>query len=282
MKVYTLGFSPCPNDTFIFYALVNGKLNNCKLHFRETMADVETLNKMAFDNGLDVSKLSYHAFGHLVDEYVLLTSGSALGRGCGPLLVSRHACSPVELEGKRIAIPGEFTTAALLLRLYGEYNDLVEMSFEKIIPAVKEGIVDAGAIIHESRFTYEKEGLVGIVDLGSWWEGITGLPVPLGGICARRDLGAQDLWAIDSCLRESIQWAFVHNDDPMDYVRGHSQELEDDVIRKHIDLYVNSFTLGLAGEGVKSVHRLLKMGYDKGVFKHYREDFMVGGLTAPD
>lgn len=275
MKIYSLGFSPCPNDTFIFYALVRGKLKNCKVGFREMLADVETLNKRAFQRELDVTKLSYHAFGHLMDDYILLRSGSALGRGCGPLLVSRHACSPGELQNKKIAIPGAYTTAAMLLKLYGGYQDLVEMSFEKIIPAVKKGIVDAGTIIHESRFTYEREGLVKIVDLGCWWEETTGLPIPLGGIFARRELSTGELKAIDSCLKESIHYAFSHKEAPMDYIREHSQELEGDIIRKHVKLYVNSFTLDLAEEGIKAVRHMLKMGYDKGLFKHYREDFYV-------
>ncbi|MEW6326256.1 MAG: 1,4-dihydroxy-6-naphthoate synthase [Thermodesulfobacteriota bacterium] len=276
MKTYSLGFSTCPNDTFIFYALVKGRLTHCKLHFREMLADVETLNQMAFRGELEVTKLSYHAFGHLVDDYVLLRSGSALGRGCGPLLVSRQSCPPEELQDKKIAIPGAYTTAAMLLRLYGEYHNVVEMGFEKIIPAVKMGMVDAGVIIHESRFTYEKEGLVRIVDLGRWWEETTGLPVPLGGIFARRDLGAEEVAAIDSCLKENIQYAFSHREEPMEYIRKHAQELEDEVIRKHINLYVNSFTLDLGEEGIQAVRHMLKMGYDKGVFKSYRDDFVVG------
>ncbi|HEC98841.1 MAG TPA: 1,4-dihydroxy-6-naphthoate synthase [Proteobacteria bacterium] len=276
MKTYSLGFSPCPNDTFIFYALVRGRLNHCKLRFREMLADVETLNQMAFRRELEVTKLSYHAFAHLVDDYVLLKSGSALGRGCGPLLISHRSCPPEELQDKKIAIPGKYTTAAMLLKLYGEYHNVVEMGFEKIIPAVKMGMVDAGVIIHESRFTYEKEGLVRIVDLGHWWEETTGLPVPLGGIFARRDLGTEELAAVDSCLEESIQYAFSHREEPMDYIRNHAQELEDDVIKKHVNLYVNSFTLDIGEEGVQAVRYMLKMGYDKGLFKRYREDFVVG------
>lgn len=276
MKTYSLGFSPCPNDTFIFYALVKGRLKHCNLRFREMPADVETLNRMAFRRELEVTKLSYHAFGHLVDDYVLLRSGSALGRGCGPLLVSRQACPPEEFQDKKIAIPGQYTTAAMLLRLYGEYKNLIEMGFEKIIPAVKEGMADAGVIIHESRFTYEKEGLARIVDLGQWWEETTGMPVPLGGIFARRDLGTEELAAVDSCLKEGIQYAFSHREEPMDYIREHAQELEDEVIKKHIELYVNSFTLDLGEEGIQAVRHMLKMGYDKGLFKSYRDDFVAG------
>lgn len=276
MKSYSLGFSPCPNDTFIFYALVKGRLRDCSVDFRETMADVETLNKMALRKELDVTKLSYHAFGHLVDDYVLLRSGSALGRGCGPVLVSGQACHAEDLRDKKIAIPGQFTTAAMLLRLFGGYENLVEMSFEKIIPAVKRGMVAAGVIIHESRFTYEKEGLLKIVDLGSWWEETTGLPIPLGGVFARRELVAADIADIAFCLKDSVQYAFTHPEAPMGYVREHAQELEDVVLKKHLALYVNPFTLELGEEGIEAVRHMLRMGYDTGMFKQYREDFVAG------
>lgn len=272
----TIGFSTCPNDTFIFHALIKKKIPDCGLSFSETLADVETLNEMAFRQQLDVTKLSYHAFGHLVDDYVLLRSGSALGRGCGPLLIAERPYKPGELVGKKIAIPGKYTTAAMLLRLYNsDYADLVEMSFEKIIPAIKDGVVDAGVIIHESRFTYQKEGLVSIVDLGEWWEKTTGLPIPLGGIFARRDLGDKTIATINICIRKSVEYAFKQPDKSRPYVKEHAQELADDVIKQHIDLYVNRFTLDLGKEGIEAVRYLLKTGYEKGLFKTFREDFAL-------
>jgi len=289
MNPLTIGFSTCPNDTFIFYALMNNKINH-DFNFTKTLDDVETLNKMAFDSELDITKLSFQAFGHLVDDYVLLRSGSALGKGCGPLLISRQKCSPEELlstdrQGvdKKIAIPGKYTTAAMLLKLYNntvfadrqEYKNLVEMSFEKIMPAIKNGDVDAGVIIHESRFTYEKEGLAKIVDLGSWWEKTTGLPIPLGGIFAKRSLGKETILKIDSCIKKSVEYAFSHKEEPMEYIKKYAQELSDDVIKQHIELYVNQFSIDLGEEGIEAVRHLLKKGYEKGIFETYREDFVI-------
>jgi 1,4-dihydroxy-6-naphthoate synthase len=252
------------------------KIQDCSLLFTETLADIETLNQIAFKGELNVTKLSYHAFGNLVDDYILLRSGSALGRGCGPLLISNNPYEPKELTNKKIAIPGEYTTAAMLLKLYNnQYKNLIEMSFEKIMPAIKEGTVEAGVIIHESRFTYEKEGLVKIVDLGNWWEETTELPIPLGGIFARRNLGEETILTIDSCIKKSVEYAFLHRDEPMGYIKEHAQELADDVIKQHIELYVNSFTLDLGEEGIEAVKYLLKIGCEKGIFKTYREDFVL-------
>ncbi|MDO8885906.1 1,4-dihydroxy-6-naphthoate synthase [Candidatus Oleimmundimicrobium sp.] len=276
MKPITIGFSTCPNDTFIFYPLMKKKVNDCELSFVETLADVETLNKAAFNCKFDVTKLSYQAFGHLVDDYVLLRSGSALGRGCGPLLVSHHSLAPEELIDKKIAIPGKYTTAAMLFKLYSnQCKNLVEMSFEKIMPAIKEGIVDAGVIIHEGRFTYKKEGLVKVVDLGNWWEKKTGLPIPLGGIFAKRSLGKETIGRIDSCIKKSVEYAFLHREESMEYIKEYARELEDDVIKQHIELYVNRFSVDLGEEGVRAIKYLLKMGYEKNIFKTYREDFIV-------
>lgn len=274
-KPYTLGFSPCPNDTFAFYALANGKIADCLFRFNSTLADIETLNKKAFRCELDVTKLSYHAFGYLTDDYVLLNRGSALGRGCGPLLVAMRQYSPRELRAMKIAIPGQFTTAAMLLKLHGEYQNLIEMSFEKIIPAIQNGTVEAGAVIHESRFTYEKAGLVKLVDLGQWWEENTGMPIPLGGIFARRGLPERTLQGIDSCIRESVRYAFANREEPLEYMRRNAQEMDDHVMTEHTRLYVNSFTLELGDEGRKAVDCLLRMGYDKGIFKAYRKDFIL-------
>jgi 1,4-dihydroxy-6-naphthoate synthase len=276
VRLLTIGFSTCPNDTFIFYALIKKKIENCGLRFSETLADLETLNEMAFKRKLDATKLSYQAFGHLVDDYMLLRSGSALGRGCGPLLISNHRYEPNELVDKKIAIPGQYTTAAMLLKLYNnQYKNLVAMSFEKIMPALKKGTVEAGVIIHESRFTYEKEGLVKIVDLGNWWEETTGLPIPLGGIFARRNLGEETIAAIDFCIKKSVEYALFHKKEPMVYIKEHAQELSDNVIRQHIELYVTPFTVDLGDEGVNAIRYLLKTGYEKGIFKTYRDDFVI-------
>ncbi len=274
LKPMTIGFSTCPNDTFIFYALMKKKIPGYDLHFSETLADVETLNQMAFNKQLDVTKLSFQVFGHLLDDYVLLRSGSALGRGCGPLLVAKHPYSPDQLIKKRIAIPGKNTTATMLLRLYNNrFENLVEMTFDKIMPALKEGMVDAGVIIHEGRFTYQRENLVKIVDLGNWWENISGLPIPLGGIFARRDLDRRIISDLDSCLKKSVDYALQHPDEPMEYIKKYAQELDDDVIKQHLKLYVNSFTTDLGEEGIAAIQYLLKTGYEKGLFQTYRDDF---------
>jgi len=276
MSSLTIGFSTCPNDTFIFYALMKKKVGNSELRLTETLADVETLNEMAFRSKLDITKLSYHAFGHLVDDYILLRSGSALGRGCGPLLISDLAYSPEDLTDKKIAIPGQYTTAAMLLKLYNnQFKQLIPMSFEKIMPAIKEGKVNAGVIIHESRFTYQNEGLKKIVDLGSWWEDTTGLPIPLGGIFAKRSLGKEIIANINKSITKSVEYAFSHPQEPMEYIKQYAQELSEDVIRQHIDLYVNSYSIDLGNEGIEAIRYLLKLGYEKGVFKTCRDDFII-------
>jgi len=276
MSSLTIGFSTCPNDTFIFYALMKNKIGDFDLRLTETLADVETLNEMAFRSKLDITKLSYHAFGHLVDDYILLRSGSALGRGCGPLLISDLAYNPEDLTDKKIAIPGQYTTAAMLLKLYNtQFKQLIPMSFEKIMPAIKEGKVNAGVIIHESRFTYQNEGLKKIVDLGSWWEDTTGLPIPLGGIFAKRSLGKEIIANINKSITKSVEYAFSYPQEPMEYIKQYAQELSEDVIRQHIDLYVNSYSIDLGNEGIEAIRYLLKLGYEKGVFKTYRDDFVI-------
>jgi len=256
MKI-SLGYSPCPNDTFIFYALTHDKLD-CDFEFEETLKDVETLNRMALLKRFDVTKASFHGFGFVRDDYCLLRSGSALGRGCGPLIVSRSPIDHNELCSKKIAIPGKMTTAYLLLQLFAPHaKNIVEMPFDKIMNAVSMGNVDAGLIIHESRFTYPQHGLVRLIDLGEWWEEKTGLPIPLGGILARRDLGVQVINKIDALIRQSIEYAIKHPAQTRDYIKKNAQELEDNVIDQHINLYVNDYSLDMGG-GVLAVEELLK------------------------
>ena len=265
-KNLSLGISPCPNDTFIFYALLHGKLKDGGFAFdHPVLEDVETLNLWALEARLDITKLSFHAFGHVRDTYTLLTSGSALGRGCGPLLVAKE--SDGDLSEKKIAVPGKYTTAAMLLNLYApECRNIEIMRFDEIMPAVSSGKVDAGVIIHESRFTYQQYGLKLICDLGSWWEDHTGFPVPLGGIAAKRSLGKDLLCRIDAAIRESVTWAVAHPDLAMSYIKKHAQEMEDDVIRSHIGLYVNSFSEDLGQEGFAAVIEFLQRGEEAGVF----------------
>ncbi|RNC72244.1 MAG: 1,4-dihydroxy-6-naphthoate synthase [Desulfuromonadales bacterium] len=259
MRSLSLGFSPCPNDTFIFYALIHGIVPAEGLAFHERLEDVETLNRLALEVALDVSKVSCHALGFLRDDYVLLRSGGALGRGCGPLVVTRGAASMAELRGKPIAVPGRYTTAALLLRLFDPSLDtLVHMPFHEIMGAVARGEVAAGVIIHESRFTFPEYGLSKLLDLGEWWEGETGCPIPLGGIVARRSLGREVVAAIDTALRESVAHARANPGVANGYIRAHSQEMSDEVCAAHIDLYVNDFSLQLGPEGEAAVITLLQ------------------------
>ena len=266
MRKLSLGYSPCPNDTFIFYGLIHNKVSCSDIEFIEQLEDVETLNQLALKNQLDLTKISYHALGHLRENYVLLRSGGALGRGCGPLVIAARETSMEELSGKKIAIPGQLTTANLLLQLYSEgYEDLLILPFDQIMGAIEQGQVDAGVIIHESRFTYQQHGLYQVLDLGQWWEEDSGHPIPLGGILAKRSLGAELINKIDQALRKSIEYAYAHPDEPQDYIKQHSQELEDDVIRSHIGLYVNDFSLDLGNEGIEAVTCLLQRAEERGI-----------------
>ena len=262
----SLGFSPCPNDTFIFYALVHGKVTESGVHFSDPfLEDVEQLNQWALAGHLDVTKMSFHAFGHVQDQYCILAAGSALGRGCGPLLIARSQIEMGSLKNRRIAIPGKLTTAALLLQLFlPDCCELVVMRFDKIIDAVVSGEVDGGVIIHESRFTYQDKGLVCLQDLGQWWEKSFALPIPLGCIAARRSLGKEKIQAIDRAIRASVDYAFLHPAQCLPYIERHSQEMAREVIRNHIDLYVNDFSRDLGSQGFAAIETFLQMGRKTG------------------
>lgn len=262
----TLGYSPCPNDTFIFHGLVHGLVPCAAGPFRERLEDVETLNRLVLAGELDISKVSYHLLGHIRDRYCLLTAGGALGRGCGPLVVSRRFTRMAELTGRRIAVPGSYTTACLLLRLFDPTLDqLVFMPFHEIMPSIVRGEVDAGVIIHESRFTFQEHGLVELQDLGEWWERQSGHPIPLGGIVARRSLGQATVAAVNGALRASVAHARARPAAAAAYIRAHAQELADEVCAAHIDLYVNDFSLELGGEGKAAVDALLTMAQARGL-----------------
>jgi 1,4-dihydroxy-6-naphthoate synthase len=262
----TLGFSPCPNDTFMFYPLVHGLVDTGGLSYRERLEDVETLNQLALAGELDVSKVSYHALGQIRDRYALLRSGSALGRGCGPLLVAGTAIDPSDLRGRTIAVPGRYTTALLLLRLFNPALDnFIVMPFNEIMDAVLRGDVDAGLIIHESRFTYHGFGLHKLLDLGEWWEGETGLPIPLGGIVARRTLGADTIAAVERALKGGVQYARTHPDEAARYIGEHAQEMSPEVCAAHIGLYVNDFSTDLGDEGIRAISCLLQRAEEAGI-----------------
>lgn len=265
-KELTLGFSPCPNDTFMFYPLVHGLVETGGISYRERLEDVETLNRLALAGELDVSKVSYHALGHIRDQYALLRSGSALGRGCGPLLVATDTFDPADLRGKTIAVPGRYTTAKLLLRLFDSLlENFIVMPFNEVMDAVLSGNVDAGLIIHESRFTYQGFGLHKLLDLGEWWEGETGLPIPLGGIVARRSLGAETIAAVERALKEGVDYARTHSDEAGRYICEHAQEMDPEVCAAHIALYVNDFSADLGDEGVRAITCLLERAEQAGL-----------------
>ncbi len=266
MKSLSLGYSPCPNDTYIFYALTHNKIAIPGHRIEQRLEDVETLNQMALDERLDLTKISYHALGHLRDRYVLLRSGGALGRGCGPLVISAQATDMQAVRGKHIAVPGKLTTANLLLQLYGSgYENLLILPFDQIMNALQSGAAEAGVIIHESRFTYQQAGFHEVLDLGAWWEADSGLPIPLGGILARRDLGEATIRMADEAIRGSLEYARRHPQEPRNYIKEHAQELEDKVIDAHISLYVNDFSLTLGDEGIAAVETLLSRAEARGL-----------------
>jgi len=272
----SLGISPCPNDTFIFHALLHGLIDGNRFRFLLRMEDVDTLNRMGMDAALDLTKISFHMFGYLRNEYVLLNSGAALGRGCGPLLIAHPGLSLKKIKDKTIAVPGRFTTANLLLQLMtGGHDNIREMRFDRIVEAVARREVAAGLIIHETRFTYQLRRLVALVDLGGWWEDRTSRPIPLGGIIARRSLGEATIRSLDEMIKRSVIHARRDPEASRDFVRGHAQELSDEVIRKHIDLYVNDFSVDLGGEGRKAVKTLFDQAEQSRIIPESSRTLMI-------
>ncbi|MBP6334305.1 MAG: 1,4-dihydroxy-6-naphthoate synthase [Bacteroidia bacterium] len=245
-----IGFSPCPNDTFIFDALIHQKIDTEGLTFEAVLEDVESLNKKAFNAGLEITKLSFFAYGFLSDKYQLLDAGAALGRGVGPLLISKRKINNPEIEIKTVAIPGKFTTANFLYsNFFHDVGIKKEMIFSEIENSVLSGEVDAGVIIHENRFTYLQKGLLKIADLGELWETKTGKAIPLGGIAIRRSIPVELKNKINNLLRKSVQYALDNPASVMDYVKKHAQEMDPKIMMQHIELYVNdsSIDLGTAG-----------------------------------
>jgi len=258
----TLGYSPCPNDTFIFDAMVHGKIDTEGLDFVPVLADVEILNQRAFRSELDISKVSYHAYINLVTDYILLNSGSALGRSCGPLLISKQPVDVLTLADDRIGIPGQWTTANFLLQFYLKKRITARIFvFSEIEHALLDEIISAGVIIHENRFTYAAKGLKKIQDLGEYWDAKTHVPIPLGGIAARRSLEHALLSKVDRVMRRSVDYALANPLSSHSYVRAHAQEMDDAIVQQHIQLYVNEFTRNLGQEGRKAVQTMLDMAF---------------------
>ena len=283
----TLGFSPCPNDTFIFDALIHGKIDTEGLSFDVTFDDVETLNQKAMRGKLDITKLSFHAFGHVVDKYALLNSGSALGFGVGPLLICKKEHSDritsdlndqsnKKNSNLKIGIPGKFTTANFLLGIaYPQLQEKKELIFSDIENALLTDEIDLGLIIHENRFTYQDKGLHRIVDLGSYWEDLTHCAIPLGGIVVNRNLPIKIQQKINRKLKRSVQYAFDHPKSGLDFIRYHAQEMEESVMYKHIELYVNQYSLDLGEEGKKAIDTMFEMGLKQRIIPGYIENLYV-------
>jgi 1,4-dihydroxy-6-naphthoate synthase len=265
LDTLSLAYSPCPNDTYIFAAWTRGMLSDAP-PVRVVLDDVEGLNEAAREGRFELTKVSYGAIPYLLDRYRILRAGGALGRGCGPLVVAKpgpNGRAP-ELEDfkrhVRIAIPGVMTTAYLLLRLaFGRPIDVYPMRFDRIVDAVASGEVDAGLIIHESRFTYAASGLAKVADLGEWWERETGHPIPLGAILARRDIGVERARGIDETIRESLAFARDHDAAVAPYVREHAFEMDENVMRAHIGLYVNEYSLDVGDDGIAAIENLFEL-----------------------
>lgn len=259
MTIFDIGFSPCPNDTFIFHAMLEGLVETKGLRFTPNLYDVEELNRKAFSEAFQISKLSFFAWMHLKDKYDLLDAGSALGFGCGPLLISKTGKMPNKKS--TIAIPGKYTTAHLLLKLFNPELENVHVTrFDTILEGVKNGTYDAGLIIHESRFVYKEYGLKKIVDLGEWWETKTRAPIPLGCIAISKTPDAiSKKKEVETIIKASVEYGFKNPSASREYIKKYSQELDDSVIDSHINLYVNEFTLSLGDKGRKAIQTLEEM-----------------------
>ena len=272
----SLGFSPCPNDTFIFDGMIHGKVDTEGLEFEVVLGDVEELNQRAFKGELDITKLSYHAYAFAMEDYILLNSGSALGNNCGPLLIAKRLLSPDEINPAKIAIPGKYTTANFLLSLaFPLATNKSAFLFSEIENAVLNGTVDAGLIIHENRFTYQDKGLVKIMDLGEYWESTFNLPIPLGGIVIKRSLPLDIQQKVDRVLKRSVAFARQNPDQTLSYVSQHAQEMDSEIMLSHIGLYVNDYTEDLGIKGKAAVYQLFDTAVSRGVLRKVSSEVFI-------
>ncbi len=283
----TLGFSPCPNDTFIFDALIHHKIDTEGLEFEVFYDDVETLNHKAMRGELDITKLSYHAFAYVANQYVLLDAGSALGFGVGPLLICKGDEQQIEADLKsenrtaRIGIPGKYTTANFLLSLaFPNATEKQEIVFSDIEQALLDDRIEVGLIIHENRFTYQNKGLKKIMDLGDYWEKQTGCAIPLGGIVANRKLPVDVQHKINRVLRRSVEFAFANPKSGLEFIRSHAQEMSEEVMYKHIDLYVNQYSVDLGAEGKKAIQLMFDKAHEKEIIPAIKENLFLTGPAA--
>ncbi len=271
----TLGFSPCPNDTFIFDALIHHKIDTEGLEFEVSFDDVETLNQKAFNCDLDITKLSYHAYAYAVKDYVLLDAGSALGFGVGPMLICKSA-QDLSDQNLKVGIPGKYTTANFLLSLaYPHLQNKVEMVFSDIEQKLLNREIDLGLIIHENRFTYQDKGLQKVKDLGEFWEETTKCAIPLGGIVIKRSLPHDVKQKVNRLIRKSVEYAFANPKSALSFIKSHAQEMEEAVMYKHIDLYVNKYSIDLGVEGKKAIEILFEQAAEKGIIPNVTEDLFL-------
>lgn len=280
----SLGFSPCPNDTFIFDAMIHHKIDTEGLSFEVSYEDVETLNQKAFRSDLDITKLSYHAYAYLTDNYVLLHSGSALGFGVGPLLICNEPSYLKEgienltsrIGGLKVGIPGKYTTANFLLSLaFPEAENTIEMKFSDIEPALLNNRIDLGVIIHENRFTYKDKGLLKVIDLGEYWEKLTSCPIPLGGIMIKRGLDDHIKQKVNRIVQRSVMFAIKNPLSGLEFIRSHAQEMSTEVLYKHIELYVNKYSVDLGEEGRKAVNIFFGEALKKGIIPDTKQNLFL-------
>jgi 1,4-dihydroxy-6-naphthoate synthase len=272
----TLGYSPCPNDCFIFDALVHKKIDTEGLDFDVQLEDVEALNRKALNGELDITKLSFHAYAHALEKYILLRAGSALGFNCGPLLISKKEIKDAAKEIKTVAIPGKLTTANFLLSLaFPHLKHKVEYVFNEIEDAVLNKKVDAGLIIHENRFTYQQKGLKKVLDLGEFWESLIHAPIPLGGIVIKRNLPDELQQQVNRLIKKSVEFAFANPESCMPYVREHAQAMEESVMKQHIQLYVNEFSIDLGDIGINAVQLMFAKAKELNLFDFKMEKLVI-------
>lgn len=272
----SLGYSPCPNDCFIFDALLHKKIDTEGIEVEVQLEDVETLNRRALKGELDITKLSFHAYAYVMQHYILLRAGSALGFNCGPLLVENGQWKSDHLENMRVAIPGKMTTANFLLSLaYPQLKNRTEYVFSDIEDAVLRGEVDAGLIIHENRFTYEQKGLKKVQDLGEFWDSLIHAPIPLGGIVIKRNLDPELQQKVNRLIRKSVEYAFANPQSSMPYVKEHAQAMSEEVMKKHIALYVNDFSVDLGQKGIQAVELMFNKAKELGLFEFKNEKLII-------
>jgi 1,4-dihydroxy-6-naphthoate synthase len=276
VREITVAHSPDSDDAFMFYGLATNQLRVPGLRFTHTLCDIETLNRKAQEGVYDVTAISFHAFPYIQDHYALLPSGGSVGDGYGPMIVAQRAFTQSEIKKKRIAVPGKLTTAYLVLKLFAPGIEVEVVPFDQIIPQVLEGKYEAGLIIHEGQLTYAKAGLHRVVDLGKWWQKVTGLPLPLGGNAIRRALGPELMLKVGTALRNSIQYALDHREAALAYAMQFARDLDSQAADKFVGMYVNERTLDYGPDGREAVRRLLDMGHNAGIIPHAAKVEFVG------